>query len=196
MSDPTHILRIDASARHTGSVSRNLVDAVLDRLASKNNVHIQRRDVANGLPLIDEEWVGANFTPVEARTQNQRNALALSDTLVRELQDADVIVFGLPIYNFSVPASLKAWIDLVARAGVTFKYTNNGPEGLLENKQAIVVLVSGGTISGSEIDFATPYIRHVLGFMGIFDVKIITADALGISADEKISQAKVTISKL
>ena len=98
-------------------------------------------------------------------------------------------MIATPLYNFGVPAALKAWVDLVARVGVTFKYTEKGPVGLLENKRAIIVFASGGTQAGSAIDFATPYLKHVLGFIGITDVDVIAADQLGASADEKLVAA-------
>lgn len=104
--------------------------------------------------------------------------LALSDTLVGELKSADTIVIGTPVYNFAVPAALKAWIDLVARARETFQYTEDGPVGLLQGKKAYVIIASGGTKVGSEIDFAGNYLKHVLGFIGITDVTIVAADQL------------------
>ena len=172
----TTLLRIDASARKTGSVTRQLTDRITARLAPETLI---TRDLSTALPQIDEAWVTANFAPPEARDAAQSQALALSDQLVAELQAADTIVFGLPVYNFSVPASLKAWIDLIARAGVTFRYTANGPEGLLTGKRAIIALASGGTEFGSDIDFASGYLRHMLGFVGITDVTFIRADRSG-----------------
>ena len=172
----TTLLRIDASARKTGSVTRQLTDRITARLAPETLI---TRDLSTALPQIDEAWVTANFPPPEARDTAQSQALALSDQLVAELQAADTIVFGLPVYNFSVPASLKAWIDLIARAGVTFRYTANGPEGLLTGKRAIIALASGGTEFGSDIDFASGYLRHMLGFVGITDVTFIRADRSG-----------------
>ena len=143
--------------------------------------------------MLSEAWVGANFTPDEARTPEQRETLALSDTLIAELEAADTLVLGVPIYNFGVPAAFKAWIDLVARARKTFKYSETGPVGLLEGKTAYVVVASGGTAAGSEIDFATPYLRHVLGFLGIHDVTIIAADQLMASGAEKIAATESAI---
>ncbi|MEM9796783.1 MAG: NAD(P)H-dependent oxidoreductase [Pseudomonadota bacterium] len=179
------ILRIDASARDEGSVTRDLLDKIETRLGGE----VTRRDLGGeALPQITGTWVGANFTPDDTRTEDQRSALALSDSLVAELKAADTILIGLPVYNFSVPASLKAWIDLVARLGITFKYTPEGPVGLLEGKRAIVAVASGGTKVGSEIDFATPYMRHILGFIGIHDVTFVTADAL--MADAEAAQEK------
>ena len=154
------------------------------------------RDLAQPLPLLTEDWVAANFTPANQRSDQQRAILELSDTLVAELEAADTIVIGAPIYNFGLPAALKAWVDLVARAGRTFRYTENGPLGLLEGKRAIIALASGGTKSGSEIDFATPYLKHVLGFLGIHDVTVIAADQLGKDSDTKLAAATSQIETL
>ena len=188
-----NILRIDSSARRQGSVSRDLTARVTERLGG--NVVV--RDLADTpVPQIDEDWVNANFTPADTRTEAQTATLALSDSLVGELQAADTVVIGVPIYNFGVPAALKAWIDQVARAGVTFKYTEQGPRGLLEGKRAIVVIASGGTKSGSDIDFATDYVRHVLGFIGIDDVEVIAADRLGADAEAALAAAGAQVDAL
>ncbi|WP_305986136.1 FMN-dependent NADH-azoreductase [Roseibium sp. MMSF_3544] len=173
------ILHIDASARKTDSVTRELTEILVKSLVDKDPAaKVVSRDVSQGLPFLDEEWVGANFTDPVDRSEDQRSKLALSDTLVGELKAADTIVIGTPIYNFSVPAALKAWIDQIARARETFKYTENGPVGLLEGKKAYVLVASGGTKVGSEIDFAATYLKHILGFVGIQDVTIVAADQL------------------
>ncbi|MDW4497305.1 NAD(P)H-dependent oxidoreductase [Sulfitobacter sp. D35] len=187
------VLHIDASARAEGSVSRRLSAEVAARFPG---AEILRRDLAGGLPVLDAAWIGANVTPANGRTPSQREALALSDELVSELERADVVVIGLPIYNFGIPAALKTWVDLVARAGVTFRYTENGPEGLLTGKRAIVVLASGGTEVGSDIDFASGYLRHFLGFLGITAVEIIAADRLAVDADASVGQAHRRIEAL
>lgn len=187
------ILRIDTSARRTGSVSRDLTDRVIARFPEAK---VTTRDLAPGLPLIDETWVGANFTPAVDRTPDQRAVLALSDELIAEVEAADTLVIGLPIYNFGVPTTLKAWVDQVARAGVTFRYTENGPEGLLQGKRAIVIVASGGTRAGSEIDFATGYIRHVLGFVGITEVEFVTADRLALDPESTLQSARNQIDAL
>lgn len=166
------ILRIDASMRRDGSVTRALTDRVVARLSGP----VVTRDLADGMPAIDAGWIAANFTDPAERTEEQRSALALSDALVDELKVADTVVIGMPIYNFGVPAALKAWIDQVARARVTFRYTPEGPVGLLVGKRAIIVAASGGTEVGGEADFATPYLRHALGFLGIRDVDLVAAD--------------------
>ena len=195
---PRNILRIDASMRHEGSVTRQLADNLMDRLTSKNpDASITRRDLADNPPaFIDETWIGANFTAADARSDDQKAALARSDALIAELQAADTLVIATPVYNFGIPAALKAWIDMVARAKVTFKYTENGPVGLLEGKRAIILLASGGTGVGSAIDFASPYLKHVLGFIGITDVEHIAADQLGQGADEKLAAAGDAIERL
>ena len=187
------ILHVDASARQAGSVSRELSQHLVDAL-SETETQVTKRDIGlTPLPLISETWVGANFTPEENRTDSQKQVLELSDTLIAELEAADTLVLGVPIYNFGVPAAFKAWVDLIARARKTFKYTESGPVGLLEGKKAYVVIASGGTQSGSEIDFATPYVRHVLGFVGIHDVTIIAADQLMSTGDEKLNTARAQI---
>ncbi len=196
MTNPNTILRVEASARKTGSVTRELTSKVIDHLASETAVLVKERDVSEGLPFVDEEWVGSNFTPADARSEEQKAKLALSDSLIKELVEADTLVIGTPIYNFGIPATLKAWIDMVARVGVTFKYTENGPVGLLEGKRAIVLVASGGTPVGSDIDFATPYLRHALKFIGISDVTFVAADALGQDAHEKVTAAKDEIELL
>jgi FMN-dependent NADH-azoreductase len=120
--------------------------------------------------------VTGTFTPADARSDAQNEALSFSDTLVAEVIAADTIVIGTPIYNFGAPAVLKAWIDQIARAGVTFQYTENGPEGLLEGKKVIIAVASGGTQIGSDYDFASPYLKFALGFLGITDVTVLSKD--------------------
>ncbi|MEM1371705.1 MAG: NAD(P)H-dependent oxidoreductase [Pseudomonadota bacterium] len=191
----THtLLKIDASARKEGSVTRTLTSDIVTHLGADTVISRDLADTA--LPQLTESWVGANFTPADARTADQAEALALSDTLIGELKAADTIVIGVPIYNFGVPAALKAWIDLVARAGVTFQYTETGPKGLLTGKRAIIAIASGGTKADSTIDFATPYMRHVLGFIGISDVTVITADQLGQDGEAKRKAAQEQVSSL
>ena len=171
------LLRIDASARRDGSSSRALVTRLVDGLVEAGTAgDVLRRDLADGVELLDEAWIGANVTPDAERTAGHLERLSGSDALVAELVRADTVVIGMPIYNFGPPAALKAWIDLIARARRTFRYSESGPVGLLENKRAYVVVTSGGTAVDSAIDFATPYLRHALGFVGIDDVTVIAAD--------------------
>lgn len=190
------ILHLDASARNNGSISRTLTQKLVAQL-SDADTRLIRRDIGlEPLPIITEDWVGANFTPEESRTEAQRDQLALSDTLIAELEAADTLVLGVPIYNFGVPAVYKAWVDLVSRARKTFRYTENGPEGLLEGKKAYVVIASGGTESGSDIDFATPYVRHALKFIGITDITVIAADQLMAAGEDKVAAATAQIEAL
>ncbi|MEL6167514.1 MAG: NAD(P)H-dependent oxidoreductase [Pseudomonadota bacterium] len=184
------ILRIDASARHIGSMTRSLTDRLIERLDA---TEVITRDLADGVPLLDANWIEANFTPSGDRSPEQLDALRTSDTLVDEIRAADTLVIGTPIYNFSVPAALKAWVDLVARAGVTFRYTENGPVGLLSGKRAVVVVASGGTKAGSEIDFATGYLRHFLAFIGITDVEVAAADQLMLDHEASLNAAEARI---
>ncbi len=183
------ILHIDVSARKDDSVTRKLSAQLVGRLAG-NNGQVTYRDVSEGLPFIDEAKIAAYFTAPGERTDEHRKAIALSDTIVSELKNNDILVIGVPIYNFSMPASLKAWADLAARVGETFRYTATGPEGLLENKKAYVVIASGGTRIDSQIDFLTPWLRHFLGFIGIKDVTVISADTLNQNFDAGLAQAE------
>lgn len=193
MTTTQTILRVDGSARTEGSVSRALTDRIIARF---DTADVTVRDLATPLPQIDEGWVGANFTAAEQRTPAQAQTLALSDELVQELRAADVVVLGVPVYNFSVPAALKAWIDLIARAGETFAYTEAGPQGLLTGKRAIVALASGGTEIGSDIDFAGRYVRHMLNFIGISDVEFISADQLAIDAEGAMQKAHDAVDRI
>ncbi|MGR3541247.1 MAG: FMN-dependent NADH-azoreductase [Hasllibacter sp.] len=188
------VLRIDASARTDGSVTRQLTDRIVDRLGDGDVV---TRDLAAAPPvLVTEEMIGAYFTAPDERTDAQRAAIAPSDEVVAELRAADTVVIGMPVYNFGPPAALKAWADLAARVGETFRYEADGPKGLLEGKRAIVAVASGGTRSGSEIDWATPWLRFFLGFLGIEDVTVVTADQLNEDADTKIERAYEDIDAL
>jgi FMN-dependent NADH-azoreductase len=170
------ILKIDSSALTDNSVTRKLGSELLETLQNKYpQAVVLERDVSKGLPFVDETWVGANFTPADQRSPEQRSRLELSDQLVDELRSADIVIIASPMYNFGIPASLKAYIDLIARAGETFRYTDNGPVGLLDDKQAFLVVASGGTPFGGAMDFVSSYLKHVLGFIGLNDVELVTA---------------------
>ncbi len=191
------ILKISSSGRIEGSasraLSRDLISALKDRYG---DIDVVDRDLATGVPVVDEAWIEANFTPEASRTEQQRKALAYSDTLVAELQNADVLVIGVSMYNFSITATLKAWIDMIARASLTFRYTENGPQGLLSGKKAYLVVATGGVPVGSPMDFATPYLRHALAFVGITDVEIVAADRLNSGAEESLNKARAQIANL
>lgn len=196
-----NILRIDTSIRKNGSYSRGLSDKLIEQLngqppTSESNGNITIRDLADGIPLIDDSWTKANFTPVDERTSKQRNCLATSDILVDEINNADLIVIGLPIYNFGVPAAFKAWIDQVVRSKLTFRYTDKGPIGLLNNKKAYIIIVSGGTQLGTELDFISDYVRHVLGFIGISEVTIIDSSGIGRAQSKVLDHAHEFITRI
>jgi len=202
---PKNILRLDASMRKTGSYSRELSDKLIKQLTgeqqtseenSEKTSQVTIRDLADGIPLIDENWIKANFTAVDERATEQHKYLATSDILVDELNNADLIVIGLPIYNFGVPAAFKAWIDQVVRSKLTFRYTDNGPIGLLNNKKAYIIIVSGGTQLGTEIDFISDYIIHILGFIGITDVSFIDSSGLGRDEPETLAHAHKLIERI
>lgn len=176
------LLRIDASMRKNGSTSRQLADQLIEKLQQSERLVVTHRDLTDTLPFVNEDWINANFTDPADRTSAQRAVLAQSDSLVAELKATDTLVIATPIYNFGVPAAFKAWIDMVARARETFRYSENGPVGLLEGKRAFVIITSGGTELGSDIDFVSAWMKHVLGFIGITDVTMI--DSSGLMKDE------------
>lgn len=194
----TNILHVTASIRSDESVSRKLGNKLVEKIGQGTDASIVTRDLAaNDLPLIDADRFAANLTPPAERDEKQQALADVADALIAELQAADTLVLSLPVYNFTMPSTLKAWADLVARAGTTFRYTESGPEGLLTGKKAYVVIASGGTPIGSEIDFLTPWLRHFLGFLGITDVEIIAADGImGIDGEQKIEAAAQTIETL
>ena len=188
------ILHIDSSANLTSSVTRGLTAAVLAKLG---DAEVITRDLdKEPLPQITEAWTIARAVPKAERTADQNALLAQSDALIEELRAADTIVIGVPMYNFSIPASLKLWIDLVARQGETFRYTENGPQGLLEGKRAIVAFASGGVPAGSDADFATGYLKHFLAFIGITDVTLVSADAQARDGEASVAKAHAEVTEL
>jgi len=174
------LLHIDSSPL-ASSITRELSrEYVLAWRAKNLSGRVIERDLAAEAPKpIDQTWVGAAYTPEEAQTPEQKQTLALSETLIAELQQADEIVIGAAMHNFGIPSVLKLWIDQIARRGKTFAYGANGPEGLLKGKKATILIATGGVYdSGSPaagMNFVEPYLRAVLGFLGITDVKFITA---------------------
>jgi len=190
-----NILKINSSGRLEGSVTRQLTDILTQHIIAssttrKEESNVIERDLATGLPFYDETWIGANFTAADERSDEQRQALKLSDELIDEIQQSEHIVIATPIYNFSLPAVLKAWVDLIARAKVTFKYTENGPVGLLKNKKAYLVMASGGVSIGGDSDFASHFLKYFLAFVGITDVTIIDASKVNLQgSSEEITAA-------
>ncbi|NNC51839.1 MAG: FMN-dependent NADH-azoreductase [Erythrobacter sp.] len=194
----SNILHITASIRNGESVSRSLGTKLVEGLAAKQGASVVTRDLSkNDLPFIDEDRFAANLSPYAERSPEQHELAKIADELIDELQNADTLVFSVPIYNFSVPATVKAWADLVARAGTTFQYTANGPEGLLKGKKAYITAASGGTPVGSDMDFMTPWLKFFLGFLGIQDVEVVAADGvMGEGGEEKIAEAHEEVARL
>lgn len=193
-----NILHISASIRGPESISRQLGTTIVEGLAAKTGASVTERDLsANDIPFVDAARFAANLTPADDRTPQQAELAAIADTLIAELQAADTIVMSVPIYNFAVPAVVKAWADLVARAGTTFNYTENGPVGALTGKKAYIAIASGGTPVGSDYDFMTGWLKFFLGFLGISDVEVVAADGImGAGGEEKIVEAKAQALKL
>ena len=178
------LLHISVSPRGTDSISRQLGDAAVEAWKAKNpGGRVTERDLAKTpLTFVDVDWIAGAFSPPEYHTENHKKALALSNELVSELLEADEIILATPMYNFAVPAALKAWIDHVVRAGKTFRYTASGtPEGLLagQHKKVLVIIASGGSYpEGSPmaaLNYEIPYLRFILAYMGITDVRFVHA---------------------
>lgn len=173
------LLKIDSSPMGEHSISRKLTAQFAEswRKAHPGGEVISRDLTRMEIPTVNGLWVGAAYTPEDNRSPEQREALAVSDALIAELQRADEYVFGVPMHNFSIPSTLKLWIDQVARAGKTFSYGADGPKGLLTGKKATLLVTSGGVYDQGtameSLNFVTPYLQAVFGFIGITDVKII-----------------------
>ncbi|NML60905.1 FMN-dependent NADH-azoreductase [Massilia sp. RP-1-19] len=180
-----NILQINSSARSTGSESTRIADAIVARLQAANpGAGVVRRDLAaNPHPAIDEATLGALFTPADQRTPEQSARVALDDALIAEAQAADAIVIGAPMYNFGITVQLKSWFDAIARAGVTFRYTAEGPEGLLKNKKVFVALSRGGFHKDGVSDSQVPFLKTFLGFVGLTDVTFVYSEGHGMGPD-------------
>lgn len=180
-----NILQVNSSARIDGSHSTRLASALVERLRERHpQARVTVRDLARTPhPVLDEAALGALFTPAEQRTPEQAARVALDDALIAEIQAADVVVLGVPMYNFGVPVQLKNWIDAISRAKVTFQYTEKGPEGLLKGKKVYVVLTRGGIYRNQPSDSQVPYLKTVLGFLGMTDVQFIYAEGLAMGPE-------------
>jgi len=183
------VWHINSSGRNEQSHSKRITQQFIDDLSQKTTVEIDHIDSATAsLPLLTDSMIQSYFTPDENRTAEQKSVISVSNDIVKSAKEADVWVIGVPIYNFSMPASFKAFIDLLCRAQETFTYTETGPVGLLENKQVFVVVTSGGTEIGSDVDFLTPWLTHCLGFIGVQNVHFIHADKYNPEKDKAIAQ--------
>ncbi len=179
-----NILQINSSARVEGSHSSRLATTIVARLRETNPAaSLVVRDLAHTPhPVLDESALGALFTPAAQRTPAQAARVALDDTLIEEIQRADVVVLGVPMYNFGVSAQLKNWIDAISRAQVTFRYTDKGPEGLLKGKKVYVALTRGGRYRNTPADSQVPYLKTVFSFLGMTDVQFVYAEGLAMGA--------------
>ncbi|MCA1977961.1 MAG: NAD(P)H-dependent oxidoreductase [Thiobacillus sp.] len=180
-----NILQINASARREGAHSTRLAHAVVDRLkAAHPDARATLRDLAvTPHPMLDEVALAALFTPADRRTPEQAARAALDDALIAEIQAHDTLVIGVPMYNFGIPVQLKNWIDAIARAGVTFRYTAAGPEGLLKGKKVYLALARGGRYRDTDKDAQVPYLKTVLGFLGMTDLSFIYAEGLNMGPE-------------
>ena len=197
----SRVLIIESSARQQDSVSRQLTQTFISQWkAAHPDDQITVRDLAvNPVPHLDINLLGGWMKPAEQRNDIEQVALERSNQLTDELLAADVLVMAAPMYNFAIPSTLKAWLDHVLRAGVTFKYTATGPQGLLTGKRAIVLTARGGIHTGATSDHQEPYLRQVMGFIGIHDVTFIHAEGMNLGGDfqEKgLNQANARLSQV
>jgi FMN-dependent NADH-azoreductase len=184
-----NILQINSSARRDASHSTRLAARLVQRLRDADpEATLVVRDLNKvPHPTLDEDALAALFTPADQRTLEQAARVALDDALIAEIQAADVVVLGVPMYNFGVPAQLKNWIDAISRAGVTFRYTEKGPEGLLRNKKVYVALTRGGKYRNTPADTQVPYLKTVFTFLGLTDVHFVYAEGLAMGPDAEQS---------
>lgn len=181
----TTILQINSAARSQGANSTLLVNELTAKLQQSNpGAQVVARNLqAEPLPHLDDSILGAFFTPADQHTPEHAAIAARSAALIAELQAADIIVIGAPMYNFGVSSQLKTYFDFIARAGITFRYTENGPEGLVKGKKVFVVSARGGKYLGTPNDSQTPYLKSFLGFLGMTDVTFIYAEGLAMGPD-------------
>jgi len=192
------LLRIDSSPRKSSSISRQLADVLQNKLQNESQNNLIHRDLYYD-PLValgNEDSVTAYFLPEEEQSQDQKEAVKPSNILATEFANADTYLFAVPMYNFGVSAGLKTYIDLISRAGISFQYTESGPKGLLKNKKAYVIITTGGTKLGTEVDHVTNYMTTFLNFLGIEDIEFINSDLIMTNAEEILEGAKTTINNL
>ncbi|RLT99209.1 MAG: FMN-dependent NADH-azoreductase [Ketobacter sp.] len=196
-----NVLHISSSIFGDDGNSSKLATHFLERIRELHaDAEIVTRDLAKDpVPHLDADTFKANITAADQRTPEQQQLASTGDQLIEELQNADILVLSVPMYNFGIPSTLKAWIDNIARAGTTFKYTENGPVGLLGNKKTFVLGARGGEYFGTPMDTQTPYLRTFLNFVGITDVEFVLAEKLNMEADKApqiMAEAKAKIDEL
>jgi FMN-dependent NADH-azoreductase len=189
------ILHLDSSARKNESISRKLAKDLVNKI-KKNDDEVIYRDISENIPFVSG-IKGAGFViPEEERTEKDKELFKFSDQLVDEFLESNIVVISTPIYNFGPPAAAKAWFDMIARAGRTFKYEATGPVGLVDgNKKVYLVVTSGGVPVGSPVDFCTTWFKQALNFLGISDIEIIDASQLNIN-DDNLKKAQEKINSL
>ena len=182
----TQVLRINSSITGSNSVSRQLAAELTDALAAQGPITVKDRDLAaTPVPHFDAERLAALMTAPTERSPEQAAAVAFADELIDEVIAADTLIIALPMYNFTIPSLLKSWVDHIARAGVTFKYTDTGPVGLLQGKKAYLVSALGGQHEAGVSDFMRPYMRVIMNFIGISDVEFISAEGLNMGDEPR-----------
>ena len=190
------IYQIDSSARKDGSTSRALAKKVLEKI-KKPEDDVIYRDLNDEMVFVTGLTESGMNIDQKDQNENHKKMFKLSDQLVKELKESDVIIISAPIYNYGPPATLKAWSDLAARVGETFRFKPNGRrEGLLKNKRAFLVITSGGTKLNSSEDFLTPWLKFILNFFGIEKVDIISADQMALDYEKSIKEAEAQIENL
>ena len=190
------IYQIDSSARKEGSTSRALAKKLLEKI-KKTNDEVIYRDLDDEMVFVSGLTESGMKIKKRDQTENHKKMFELSDTLVKELKECDILIISAPIYNYGPPATLKAWADLVARIGETFRFKPNGRrEGLLRNKRAFIVITSGGTKLNSKEDFLTPWLKFILNFFGIEKIDTISADQMALDYEKSISEAELQIEKI
>ncbi|WP_250656921.1 FMN-dependent NADH-azoreductase [Alkalimarinus coralli] len=195
------LLRLDTSIFSGQGVSTQLSDALLSQLKSANPTLrvIHRNFAEQPVPHLDGMWLQSLMEPEETRSEAQHKMADFSDQLISELQEADTLIIGLPMYNFGIPSMLKAWFDHVARAGTTFKYTNTGPVGLLDDKKVYLVTTRGGIHKDQPSDTQIPFVKTFLQFLGLTNIEVIYAEGLNLGDDIRnaaIASAKQSIDNL
>ena len=190
------IYQIDSSARKEGSTSRALAKKLLNKI-KKPEDQVVYRDLDDEMVFVSGLTESGMKIEKKDQTEHHKKMFELSDTLVKELKESDIIIISAPIYNYGPPATLKAWSDLAARVGETFRFKPNGRrEGLLKNKRAYLVITSGGTKLNSSEDFLTPWLKFILNFFGIEKIDIICADQMALDYKKSIKDAEKQIEKL
>ncbi|WP_062570464.1 FMN-dependent NADH-azoreductase [Pseudoalteromonas arabiensis] len=191
------VLVLNSSLNGENGNSTKLTNTFVSQLTEQDQVAITVRDLSSdAIDHLTQTEMAAWMTDVNERSDEQRALAAISDELIGELNDNDLIVIGMPMYNFGIPSTFKTWIDRIARAGITFKYTEQGAVGLLENKKVVVLAARGGVYQGSDIDTQTKYLKDVLGFVGMTDVDFIYAEGLAMpGAEQSLEAAQENIKK-